>query len=105
LVSIDSGCGAEHYFEGMKKLLFLGACLVALASQPVIAQTDGTDIVVVKVTENYGLLQFDIARAGSKPEHRQFNFKQLREVKAITQAALPKIHAVCWLSCPSKGIT
>jgi hypothetical protein len=52
----------------MKKLLFLGACLVVLASQPAMAQTGGSDIVVVKVTEDYGLLQFHIAHAGSKPE-------------------------------------
>jgi hypothetical protein len=33
----------------MKKLLFLGACLVALASQPVMAQTGTADVVVVKL--------------------------------------------------------
>jgi hypothetical protein len=43
------------------------------------AQTGGADMVVVKVTEEYGLLQFHIARAGSKPEHREFNLKQLKE--------------------------
>lgn len=63
----------------MKKLLLLGACLVALAPQPGMAQTGGADMVVVKVTEEYGLLQFHIARAGSKPEHREFNLKQLKE--------------------------
>jgi opacity protein-like surface antigen len=63
----------------MKKLLFLGACLVALASQPVMAQTGVADIVVVKVTESYGRIEFFIARAGSKPEHREFGFKQLKE--------------------------
>jgi hypothetical protein len=69
----------EHYFATMKKPLFLGACLVALASQPVLAQTGGADIVVVKVIESYGLLQVHIARAGSKPELREFGFKQLKE--------------------------
>jgi opacity protein-like surface antigen len=78
----------------MKKLLFLGACLVALASSPVMAQTNkvqveswhtelaqtgAADIVVVKVMESYGRLDFFIARAGSKPEHREFGFKQLKE--------------------------
>jgi hypothetical protein len=33
----------------MKKLLFLGACLLALASQPVMAQTGGADVVVMTV--------------------------------------------------------
>jgi len=69
----------------MKKLLFLGACLVALASLPVMAQTGAADIVVVKVTESYGWLHLDIARADSKPEHREFNLKQLRE-KGATYA-------------------
>jgi opacity protein-like surface antigen len=55
----------------MKKLLFLGACLVALASQPAMAQTGGSDMVVVKVTEQYGRIEFFIARAGSKPEHNE----------------------------------
>jgi hypothetical protein len=51
LVGIDSGSSSEHYFAGMKKLLFLGACLVALASSPVMAQTGGADVVVVRVNE------------------------------------------------------
>ena len=63
----------------MKKLFFLGACLVALASPPSMAQTGAADIVIVKVSENYGVLRFDIARAGSKPEHREFSVKQLKE--------------------------
>jgi opacity protein-like surface antigen len=78
----------------MKKLLFLGACLVALASSPVMAQTNkvqveswhtelaqtgGSDVVVVKVTESYGRIEFFIARAGRKPEHREFGFKQLKD--------------------------
>jgi hypothetical protein len=63
----------------MKKLFFLGACLVALASQPVMAQTGGADIVVVKVVEDVGLLHFYIARSGSKPEVREFSGKGLKE--------------------------
>lgn len=43
------------------------------------AQTGAADIVVVKVLEATGLLQFDIARPGSKPEHREFSAKQLKE--------------------------
>jgi hypothetical protein len=66
-------------FTAMKKLLFLGACLVALTSQPVTAQTGGTDIVVVKVSEAGLYLHFDIARPDSKPEHREFNLKQMKE--------------------------
>ena len=36
-------------FVAMKKLLFLGACLVALASQPVQAQTTRPNVIVVQV--------------------------------------------------------
>jgi hypothetical protein len=36
-------------FIVMKKLLFLGACLMALASSPVMAQTGGPDVVVMTV--------------------------------------------------------
>jgi hypothetical protein len=63
----------------MKRFVFLGACLLALASQPVKAQTGGPDIVVVKVIEGSGQLHFHIARPGVKPEHREFNLKQLKE--------------------------
>lgn len=63
----------------MKKLFFIGACLLALVSTPVMAQTSGTDIIVVKVYESNGLLELDIARPSSKPEHREFSLKQLKE--------------------------
>ncbi len=42
-------------FVAMKKVLFLGACLVALASSPVIAQTAGPQVVVVRVNDGGGL--------------------------------------------------
>jgi hypothetical protein len=62
----------------MKKLLFLGACLVALASAPVKAQTGEPDIVVVKMTDGYYQPTiFDIARPGKPPEHRVLNKKDL----------------------------
>jgi hypothetical protein len=52
----------------MKKLLFLGACLVALASQPVMAQTGGADVVVVQVSFGLGAGQILISRGGGKTE-------------------------------------
>jgi basic membrane lipoprotein Med (substrate-binding protein (PBP1-ABC) superfamily) len=45
----------------MKKLIFLAACLVALTSQPVLAQTGGADVVVVKVFENSSTASLRIA--------------------------------------------
>ena len=58
-------------FAAMKKLLFLGACLVALASQPVMAQTGGADVVVVRVYDGTG--KFVIGRPGGKIEELSFN--------------------------------
>jgi hypothetical protein len=56
--------GGKTIFTAMKKLLFLGACLMALASQPVMAQTGGAQVAVVRllssgshlfVTTTYGV--------------------------------------------------
>jgi hypothetical protein len=53
----------------MKKILFWGACLVALASQPVLAQTSGSEVVVVQVEftgfDNY---RFRISHGEGKTE-------------------------------------
>jgi hypothetical protein len=68
LVSIDLGGSLQHYFAAMKKLLFLGACLVALASQPVMAQTGGADVVIVKVFEMTGTLRIAISHGEGKTE-------------------------------------
>lgn len=58
----------------MKKLLFLGACLVALASQPVMAQTGGADIVVVRVAEYSSRTHLTVERAGQEPEEVEFDW-------------------------------
>jgi hypothetical protein len=58
----------------MKKLLFLGACLVALASQPVMAQASGPDVLVVRVVEIYGRTLITIERAGQEPEEIIFDW-------------------------------
>jgi opacity protein-like surface antigen len=57
----------------MKKLLFLGACLVALASQPVMAQTTAPEIVVVRVTEDSRHVYVSITRADGKSEQLKFD--------------------------------
>ncbi|TVT39600.1 hypothetical protein FNT36_18330 [Hymenobacter setariae] len=60
----------------MKKLLFLGACLVALASQPVMAQTGGStevDVTVVRVTASYPRTLVTITRPGGKEESLDFD--------------------------------
>lgn len=68
------------------KTLFLGACLVALLSYPVIAQTVGPDLVVVRVTETSRMLRFSIGR-GQQPE--EVEVKLGKEVKAA-----PSYHTV-----------
>jgi hypothetical protein len=54
----------------MKKLLFLGACLVALASQPVKAQTTRPNVVVVQVyyTGMSGIQHIAITRGEGQTE-------------------------------------
>jgi hypothetical protein len=57
----------------MKKLLFLGACLVALASQPVKAQAAGPQVVVVRVNDGGGLgSHLVIIRGEGKREELDF---------------------------------
>jgi hypothetical protein len=60
----------------MKKLLFVGSCLVALASQPVRAQTGGStevDVTVVRVTAGYPRTFVTITRPGGKDESIEFD--------------------------------
>jgi hypothetical protein len=59
----------------MKKLLFSGACLVALASSPAMAQATtqpAVDITVVRVTANYARTQVTVTRPGGKDELLEF---------------------------------
>jgi hypothetical protein len=79
----------------MKKLILLGACLVALASQPVKAQTGGADVVIVKITEGIESLHIDIARRTGKPEVLDYKAKDLREggaAAAATQRVIAKLY-------------
>ncbi|MDO7851384.1 hypothetical protein [Hymenobacter convexus] len=57
----------------MKKLFFLGACLVALSGSPVMAQAAEPDIVVVRVYDNGGNVEASISRANGKSEMVKFN--------------------------------
>jgi hypothetical protein len=79
----------------MKKLLFLGACLVALASQPAAAQTGGADVIVVRVYDNISG-KFVIAHAGGKTEELSFNpsysSKGLAESGSQLQQAIASLY-------------
>ena len=58
-------------FVAMKKLLFLGACLVALASQPVKAQTARPEVIVVSVRAGgIGKTRVVLAYGGGKTEEK-----------------------------------
>lgn len=58
----------------MKKLLFLGACLVSLASQPVMAQVGGADVVTVRVLEESRHSRLWINWPGREPELVEFDW-------------------------------
>lgn len=77
----------------MKKLLFLGACLVALASQPAMAQTGGPDVVVVRVLEFSRKLQFSIARGQQQPEELTFELSKEAKASSGYQIVLAKLYA------------
>jgi hypothetical protein len=83
LWSVKARCDVHlstSIFALMKKCLFLGACLVALASEPVLAQTGGAELVVVHVQESSRSLYFSIARGQQQPE--EIEIKLTKEVKA-----------------------
>jgi hypothetical protein len=76
----------------MKKLLFLGACLVALASQPVMAQTGGPAVVVVQIYQsspNKGRIV--VERGVDKPEIVEFKFSPQDEQAAAYQHIFAKL--------------
>ena len=56
----------------MKKLILLGACLVALASQPVNAQTSGPEVAVVRITEGVRRVNVSITHPDGKSEQLDF---------------------------------
>ena len=73
-------------FAVMKKLLFLGACLVAFASQPVRAQAGGTDIVLVRFYHvNTVRLHVTIARGTAKPEELDIKGNDAEEAQFCRQ--------------------
>jgi hypothetical protein len=71
----------------MKKLLFLGACLVALASQPVMAQTAGPEVVVVQAYFPIGTGRVVISRGPGKTEELEFKngFRQTAAAESYQQ--------------------
>jgi hypothetical protein len=77
----------------MKKLLFLGACLLALASQPVMAQTVVPDLVVVHVVQLGRKLEFSIAQGQQQTEDVVFNLSKEVKTAPSYYTALAKFYA------------
>jgi hypothetical protein len=66
----------------MKKLLFLGACLVTFASQPVVAQTGGPHVIVVQLYFTGIGTQHIITRGEGKTQDIQLKNTSPEEHKA-----------------------
>ena len=76
----------------MKKLLFLGACLVALASQPVMAQTGGPEVVVARFYYGgTGKLHVAIARGTANPEIQELKGSDPEETQ-FCQKVIAKLY-------------
>ena len=86
----------EAIFAAMKKLLFLGACLVALASQPVKAQTSKPSVIVVRVNDVNAGGKMVIVREGGKTEELEFaggySLKQLSSSGLLMQQVFSKLY-------------
>jgi hypothetical protein len=79
----------------MKKLLFLGACLVALASQPMKAQVSDAEIIIVQTTLiSRGEGYITITRGTEKAEQVGFttNSKKDPEEAVAYQQVMTKLY-------------
>jgi len=76
----------------MKKIFFLGARLVALASSPVLAQATGADVVLVR-SYHVGTpkLYSTIVRGAAKPEEQQMKGSDAEEIQ-VCQQVIAKLY-------------
>lgn len=80
----------------MKKLLLLGACLVALASQPVRAQAGGSteaDVTVVRVTASYSRTAVTVTRPGGQQENLEFENDKQSEKRQVVGVGFQQLVA------------
>jgi hypothetical protein len=77
----------------MKKLLFLGVCLVALASQPVMAQTGGVEVVTVKIADNQYRLSILVTRGEGKNEYTEVTNGQAIKNRMAKEEAVQTVLA------------
>jgi hypothetical protein len=80
----------------MKKLLFLGVCLVVLASQPVLAQTGTPAVLTMRVMEEHRHTRLWINWPGREPELVEYNWNDLEGKAAnagrIYEAAIRRVY-------------
>lgn len=82
--------GTGVYLGAMKKKFFLGACLVALASSPAMAQVGVAETVVVTVENNVGL-HVVISRGPGKSEVVEVSYKEIRQNPAAQEERLQQV--------------
>jgi hypothetical protein len=75
----------------MKKLLLLGACLVALASSPVMAQASEPEVLVLRIDDGNGYMV--IAWPDGKTEELQFNALSTKKGLVTSSAQFQKLIA------------
>lgn len=78
----------------MKKLIFLGGCLWALAAQPAQAQTGKADIVVVKVLESRLGTRIVVARSWGIPDEIEVKPGFATDEARLMRDSAEKIHKV-----------
>jgi hypothetical protein len=80
----------------MKKIFFIGACFVTLSSAPVMAQTSGSDVVVVRLADGTNASQLIIVRGPGKNEQIDLltstNTKGLISSGEAIQQAIAKLY-------------
>jgi hypothetical protein len=77
----------------MKKLLFLGSCLVALASQPAMAQTGRPEVVVVKVMESMYTMRIVVVQGSGTPQVQELNIGEGTKAMVSSSQEIQKVVA------------
>ena len=75
----------------MKKLLWLGACQVALAAAPAMAQTGPPDVVVVETTDRLDGYRIVVTHGEGKTQVRELVRKDLKQSPNAPAEALQKV--------------
>ena len=77
----------------MKKLFWLGACRLALAAAPAMAQTGAPDVVVVRTTDYFDNLRIVVTHGEGKTQVLELARKDLKQSPNGQEEALQKVFA------------